>query len=457
MSTKISKYTFLLPQEDECAVLYNCRTEAIAVIKPEPANLIAAHAKDLDVIKDTNPQFYEFLVKKRFAVPQEMIEEDDVVREWEKQDNDPRIFNIFINPTLDCNLSCWYCFEKHVKGSLINNDVASAIEKLIERKITKDGLKLLSFSFFGGEPLIAFKSFISPILKKADKLCTEHHCLLNAGFVTNATLITDEMLDELQKLHVAYPIRFQITLDGNEQFHNLTKVFPNKKGSYDLVLKNIRKVLEHQMTVTLRLNMTNDNIESYFDVIDDISSLTPSEKSLITVDMQRVWQDWEKGGNKDFEKEQIKIRETFIQEGFNVNELKHIDNSRCYADKENHISINYDGRLFKCTARDFNAHNSEGMLLPDGSMKWNDKYTKRMQHRYGNDHCRKCRIFPLCHGGCSQHKLETLNIKGQCIRDYDSLFIQKIIEDRIEYLLEQINLTNKAYEEVQAQSSGQRP
>ncbi len=91
--------------------------------------------------------------------------------------------------------------------------------------------------------------------------------------------------------------------------------------------------------------MTNLNIESYFDVIDDIASFSSAEKSLITIDMQRVWQDRDKGSLNDFETTQIRIREAFIQEGFKVNELKHIDKSRCYADQENHISLNYDGRL----------------------------------------------------------------------------------------------------------------
>lgn len=92
----------------------------------------------------------------------------------------------------------------------------------------------------------------------------------------------------------------------------------------------------------------------------------------------------------------------------------------------------------KCTACDFTANNGEGILSNDGLMMWNEKYAKRMQHRYGNDFCRKCRIFLLCHGGCSQHKLNTLHIKNQCIRNYDELYIQKIIEDRVEYLLDKL-------------------
>lgn len=438
MSMKISKYTFLLPHEDDCTVIYNCRTEGIGIIKNELANLVVKCKDNLEAVKSQNASFYDFLVRKQFAVPANAIEEEEVIEAWKKYDNNPKSFSVFINPTLDCNLNCWYCFEKHVKGSLINEEVASALIKLIDRKVIHEGVKQLGFSFFGGEPLIAFKSFISPLLKHAEKLCVEHTCNLYVSFVTNATLITDNMLEELQKMHVAQSIGFQITLDGNEHFHDQTKVFPNKKGTYRLILENIRKILAHKMPITLRLNMTNLNIESYFDVIDDIASFSSAEKSLITIDMQRVWQDRDKGSLNDFETTQIRIREAFIQEGFKVNELKHIDKSRCYADQENHISLNYDGRLFKCTARDFVAHNSEGKLLPDGTIEWNEKFTKRMQHRYGNDFCKKCRIFPLCHGGCSQHKLETLNIKNQCIRRYDKLYIQKIIEDRVEYLLEKL-------------------
>lgn len=443
MSIKISKYTFLLPQEDDCTVLYNCRTEAIAVVENQKANFLSKHIDNFEEIQTRYPAFYEFLIQKQFAVPKDMDEEEEIVKCWKVQDSNPSTFGIFINPTLDCNLNCWYCFEKHIKGSFISDDVALAISKLIERKVTHEGVKQLSVCFFGGEPLISFKQFVVPLLEKADRLCKEYGCLLYAGFVTNATLITNEMLDWLQSLHTARPIVFQITLDGNEQTHNQTKVFPNKKGSYRLILENIKKVMAHEMHITLRFNMTNENIESYYDVLDDMSTLSSSDKNLITVDMQRVWQDVGNVAKCDFEKTQIEIRDAFVQEGFNVNELKHIDNSRCYADRENHISINYDGRLFKCTARDFTASNSEGILSSDGTMVWNEKYAKRMQHRYGNELCRKCRIFPLCHGGCSQHKLDTLHIKDKCIRDYDKLYIQKIVEDRVEFLLDKLTQINK--------------
>lgn len=136
MSYKISKYTFLLPQEDECTVLYNCRTEAIAVIENEKAHLLSMYSDDLETVQKQHPAFYEFLTHKQFAVSSEINEEEELIQKWELEDNNPKSFGIFINPTLDCNLNCWYCFEKHIKGSLVNDDVSLAISKLIERKVT---------------------------------------------------------------------------------------------------------------------------------------------------------------------------------------------------------------------------------------------------------------------------------------------------------------------------------
>ena len=438
MSIKTSKYTFLLPQEDNYVLLYNCRTDAIAVIESEVADLLTTYKDNIEKINEIHPSFYEFLIQKKYAVPQEVIEEEEIIKEWKSLDINNKTFSIFINPTLDCNLNCWYCFEKHVRHSMISDEIANRISRLIAHKLTSDKVEYLNLSFFGGEPLIAYQAFISPFLEKVDADCRNHNCQLYVGFVTNATLITDDMLTQLKSLQIAQPVNFQVTLDGNELYHNRVKMFANKRGSYRLIIENIRKIVANDMSLTLRLNMTNENLDSYYDVLDDITSFPLAKKDLITIDLQRVWQDRQEEDKTKFERRQINIREAFLQKGFNVNELKHIDRSRCYADRDNHVTINYDGLLYKCTAKDFSIKNSEGELLPNGTLKWNEKYNTRLNMRYGNDFCRKCCIFPLCHGGCSQYKVDTSHISNQCIRGYDEPYIQKIIEDRAEFLLEQI-------------------
>ncbi len=70
MSMKISKYTFLLPHEDDCTAIYNCRTEGIGIIKNELANLVVKCKDNLEAVKSQNASFYDFLVRKQFAVLQ---------------------------------------------------------------------------------------------------------------------------------------------------------------------------------------------------------------------------------------------------------------------------------------------------------------------------------------------------------------------------------------------------
>ena len=47
--------------------------------------------------------------------------------------------------------------------------------------------------------------------------------------------------------------------------------------------------------------------------------------------------------------------------------------------------INYDGKLFRCTARDFKKGDAEGELLSDGILKWNEKVKMRTAIKYGNN------------------------------------------------------------------------
>lgn len=433
---KISKYTFVLPQEEDCAIIFNCRTEALAVIENELAELLSNST--LDIIKCRHSAFFEFLKEKKFIVDCFSIEEDDVISDWKKTDINKDFFGIFINPTLDCNLRCWYCFEKHVKGSLINTEIFSSIVNLIKKKIKEDGVKDLSLSLFGGEPLIAFNSIVLPMIQQASKICIENQRNLYVSFVTNGTLITKTILTELSSIRTAQPISFQITLDGNEYFHNSTKKFSNGNGSFSLIMSNIRMIISYGMKVILRLNMTSENANSFYDVLTELNKMSIHEKSLLTIDLQHVWQDASKADRMSFNVLQERMRDAFTSADFLVTELKHIDNSRCYADRENNVSINYDGNLYHCTAKDFTIENSEGRILPDGTLSWNQKHHKRMEIKYGNNTCKQCRIFPLCHGGCSQYKLDTEGCTS-CIRGYDGTLKEKIVHDRVDFLLERLN------------------
>lgn len=128
-----------------------------------------------------------------------------------------------------------------------------------------------------------------------------------------------------------------------------------------------------------------------------------------------------------------KIREFAHEQGFEV-QAAVSDFSRCYADKENTVIVNYNGDLFKCTARDFMREKREGVITSEGELIWNTKYSERMAIKYGNDTCKQCLIYPLCHAGCSQVKMESASLG--CLRGYTEAQKEQVIRTRIDWLIE---------------------
>ena len=79
----------------------------------------------------------------------------------------------------------------------------------------------------------------------------------------------------------------------------------------------------------------------------------------------------------------------------------------CYADKENQFVVNYDARIFKCTARNFSTSPHEGTLLKNGTIKWLNKITdKENKYISQSTKCLSCPILPKCNKGCFQKRKE---------------------------------------------------
>lgn len=69
--------------------------------------------------------------------------------------------------------------------------------------------------------------------------------------------------------------------------------------------------------------------------------------------------------------------------------------------------INFNGDVFKCTARDFANHKPDGVIEKDGNIKWNNIYYKRMSNTtIENEKCLTCNFLPACWGPCSQKVIE---------------------------------------------------
>ena len=414
------------------SVLYNCFTDELIVLLPEVLELILNSQSNFDTLSQTHPDLYKTLIKKGMLIDDNTDESKNVIETWKKTDINEEKFHITINPTLDCNLKCWYCYEKHSALSVMSAKTKDSIKKFINNKVKDNKIKFLRIDFFGGEPLMYFYETVLPILDYAKQRCIDLNKKLAIGFTTNAVLITEDIISELKKYKIHYPPFFQITLDGNRSFHNSTRYMKDGSPTYDIIINNIKKCAEAGFKVLIRFNYTNENAISTIDVIDEFQNCDSEIMKNITFSFHQVWQNRH---CLKTEKSVTEIKNIYRKKSLNVSHSPTIEKFRCYADKTNHVVINYNGDLYKCTARDFTKENREGVLNEDGILEWNDKYRKRMEIVNGNNTiCRKCSIFPICAGQCSQKRLE-YNF-NECIMKYSKEDKKELIRNRIKMLFD---------------------
>lgn len=426
---KQSKYNCIL-QDNTGMVIYNAATDQLVALTPQLANIFNEGKAAPEKIKAQHAELYDHLLQKGIFVCDDADETETYIRKREEYERSSGEYTITINPTLACNMSCWYCYESHKNMPAMTADVKQSVLLLIDKLLADNKLKKLNLSFFGGEPLLYFDKVVVDIINHAKMQCKAFDAKLSIHFTTNAYLLTDNVLKHLEGLDVS----FQITLDGGKQVHDSVRKTKGGEPTYARIVEHIHQTLSRGFSVGVRFNYTAKSIPSFIDVVKDFSHLPQEQKHLVNFTFQRVWQDNE-GDASQVEQQVEHIERAFEQAGLFVNNAKSYIVPYCYADGVNTAVVNYNGDLFKCTARDFAPKSKEGTLAADGTLRWNERLRKRMSIRHGSDTCLQCRIYPICHDGCSQMKLEAPDGISSCPKGYDDDKIKKIMEGRALYLL----------------------
>lgn len=143
--------------------------------------------------------------------------------------------------TQDCQLRCNYCYlvDKNKRGRMTWKSAKNIADFLLSLPVVED---TVIFDFIGGEPLIE----IELISKISNYLVFEmkrlNHPWINSysfRFTTNGLLYSNENVQKYINKYKEY-LSVQISIDGTKRKHDLNRVFPNGKGSYDKLLPNVQ-------------------------------------------------------------------------------------------------------------------------------------------------------------------------------------------------------------------------
>lgn len=196
-------------------------------------------------------------------------------------------------------------------------------------------------------------------------------------------------------------ISVQVAFDGGKAFHDKIKYYKDGTGTYDRVLHNLFYAIEKRLFTTIRCNYTKENILSFYDVVKDFEAYHNCRN--LRFSFHKVWQD-EEDDNLRVKVSQLKSQLTRFKFQSNINTYLGPSVQHCYADYVHNLVINYNGDIYKCTARDFNMDNKIGSLSQDGNICYGTN-KERWEKMYVAECCQACRLLPIC-TECIQRKIE---------------------------------------------------
>ena len=129
---KWSLYNFIIRNGSDY-LLYNSLTNELMACVGGINSLLNEYKNNMDGLKQIHSELYNYLDAQKFIVSDETDEAKQFIEHQKATDTSNDSLRIIINPTLDCNLRCWYCYEKHREGSTIHNDVDLAIKTFIKK------------------------------------------------------------------------------------------------------------------------------------------------------------------------------------------------------------------------------------------------------------------------------------------------------------------------------------
>ncbi|QQZ58925.1 SPASM domain-containing protein [Paenibacillus sonchi] len=439
---KCSKYNHKVKFDDSNnSFLFNCLKGGFIKLPKEVALILDGICDDKPLYLNNNQKENEVinaLLKGGFIVPVD-FDELQVIEDNFNSVSNSQILSVTIATTMDCNLECYYCYQKR-NGIQLTREVCDSVVSQINQKLSQGKYKKLKVDWYGGEPLLAFeqiKYLSEKFIQLTDKLKIEY----NASMVSNGTRLTPNIVDELSELKVS---NIQITLDGPQQIHNNNRPFKGGNPSFNSVLNGIKNSSK-KIDIAIRINVNRETVSMAYELLEQLSNqvVFTRERRIIpyismigpissvctnlesdTISFEEFYRHV-----LSFQKEVLKRFPNLEVE--DVVEIPKVKYRACGAQNPNSICIDPNGQVFKC-----------GVDVHDkslgGSHIWEDYHNHSNFTKWVDlnplkiNECMNCKFLPLCMGGCVKHNFKKGGFyeKESCIHWNASLdlILKQIIE-----------------------------
>ncbi|MCK9235936.1 MAG: SPASM domain-containing protein [Bacteroidales bacterium] len=319
------------------------------------------------------------------------------------------VLGLVIVPTMDCNFACPYCYEHNLPKDKMTTNVQDKIVEFINR--FEKAKNNVAICWHGGEPLVAFDVMNSLL----DKLySSENITIIQHDLVTNGYLLDLKKINTLKKFNLD---GIQITIDGTEATHNLSRPLKSGKPTYNKIIDNVDLFVDEfpQCHVKIRINIHQYNMKDFSKLHEELSARWKG-KNLGLYMVYVSDNEHCKVKCIRLKEKVVFLRELYQKEGISdIQFFPKVQDYGCAATNQNTFIVGPAGELYKCWVDVGNKKRIIGNLdegITDltivseymiGSSMFNDKK------------CENCILLPICDGGCNLFRFEN-RMYG---KDYD--------------------------------------
>ena len=333
---------------------------------------------------------------------------------------DASSFMVTIAPTLGCNFSCSYCFERLTddfrQRTIASKDSRRQIVNFILSNLK--GRSSLSVRWFGGEPLLAQEA-IAEISDPLVLVCNEANIRFSASVQTNGFLLNQDAWSLFERSHIQ---DVHISLDGDQQHHDRVRFDESGNGSYETILRNL-EAAPLSASISLRVNVTQKNASSIDRLLLDIARTDnrrrfyiyfhpvyahfngATGRSSATVGFESV---------RDYAEMEVGYYQQLSELGYAFPwQMFGPRNLPCSALKVDGVMLDLHGNILKCD-HEYGVPSARLGTAKSGIVDIEKLGAWTSVHPRNNPDCPSCELLPSCLGNCESIRRSVQSSSEAC-------------------------------------------
>lgn len=445
---KLSKYTLFVDDYPEPGkhLIYNTKSQGMIVV----GDPLRSFLRQMPMPAENIPQEVRPILSKLEEMEITVKDTEDelaLVRDWfQKIRYNSKKLEAYVLTTYYCNFACGYCFEgKEKPKKYLSQETAKQIINWMKKKAQEVNPEEVEIVFFGGEPLLNIP-ILEFIAKELHDWFAGTQWKFKFNIITNGALVSPALVDRLNQWGLHH---LRITIDGDKEHHDQYRPFLSGKGTFDLIMRNVKAVVD-KTRVVLAGNFNAASYPGLYNFMDYLEAEGLKQK-LAMIDFKPITETRDQVTSNSITassyscdpghgEKMFTLKNELIKRGFKTS--KSLDNTGICHFKSGHhqVVIDTDGVIFKCPAMVGQMDKTCGNVADEHLGSRYDEFMSFDIVEWKGK-CQDCPYLPFCAGGCNYHaELQTGSYKNIfCEKDFYDKTIQEFIKIKYQQILAKKN------------------